>query len=72
MTPLERAQNLFNCLDHENEGTLTIEEFIAGYMERNVLMVKQDAFEQRQKLDCLILRGPLVPEIGADVSKQSR
>ena len=29
-TPLERAQNLFDCLDHKNENTLTKEEFIAG------------------------------------------
>jgi hypothetical protein len=63
-TPLERAQNLFNCLDHESEGNLTKEEFIAGYMERNVLMSKQDAQEQKQKLDGLILRGPLVPDSG--------
>ena len=32
-TPLERAQNLFNCIDHENEDTLTREEFIAGIIE---------------------------------------
>ena len=32
-TPLERAQNLFNCIEHENEDTLTREEFIAGIIE---------------------------------------
>ena len=47
LSPLERAQNLFNCLEHENEGSLTKEEFIAGYLERNVLMEKQDVQEQR-------------------------
>ena len=47
MSPLDRAQNLFNCLEHENEGSLTKEEFIAGYLERNVLMEKQDVQEQR-------------------------
>ena len=40
-TPLERAQNLFNCIEHANEFTLTKEEFIAGYLERNLLMEKQ-------------------------------
>ena len=47
LSPLDRAQNLFNCLEHENEGSLTKEEFIAGYLERNVLMEKQDIQEQR-------------------------
>ena len=47
LSPLDRAQNLFNCLEHENEGSLTKEEFIAGYLERNVLMEKQDTQEQR-------------------------
>ena len=47
LSPLDRAQNLFNCLEHENEGSLTKEEFIAGYLERNVLMEKQEVQEQR-------------------------
>ena len=67
-TPLERAQNLFNCIEHANESTLTKEEFIAGYLERNVLMEKQDAHEQSKKLDGLVLRGPLIPGLG-DIPK---
>ena len=63
-TPLERAQNLFDCLDHKNENTLTKEEFIAGYLERNVLLAKQDALDQQSKFDCLILRGPFINNIG--------
>lgn len=70
MSALERAQNLFNCIDHANEETLTKEEFIAGYLERNVLMVKQDAHEQRLRLDSLIFRGPLIPEPGQLKEKQ--
>ena len=62
--PLDRAQNLFNCIEHANELTLTKEEFIAGYLERNLLMEKQDAHEQKKKLDGLILRGPLIPDLG--------
>ena len=62
--PLDRAQNLFNCIDHANELTLTKEEFIAGYLERSLLMEKQDAHEQKKKLDGLILRGPLIPALG--------
>ena len=41
-TPLERAQNLFNCLDHEDEDTLTREEFIAGMM--SLIMMKLLAY----------------------------
>ena len=64
LTPLKRAQNLFNCLDHENEGTLTKEEFIEGYLERNTLLEKQDAQEQKIRLEGLVFRGPLIHEIG--------
>ena len=38
--------------------------FSLGYLERNVLLAKQDAHEQKQKLDCLILRGPFIPNVG--------
>lgn len=70
MSALERAQNLFNCIEHANEETLTKEEFIAGYLERNVLMEKQDAHEQRLRLDSLIFRGPLIPQVGQLKEKQ--
>ena len=29
----------------------------SSYMERNELMAKQDALEQKRKLNCLILKG---------------
>ena len=38
--------------------------FISGYLERNVLLAKQDALDQQQKIDCLILRGPFINNIG--------
>ena len=70
ISALERAQNLFNCIEHENENTLTKEEFIAGYLERNVLMEKQDAQEQKLRLDSLVFRGPLIPDPGEIQEKQ--
>ena len=35
---------------------------IEGYMERNSLLERQDAIEQRQHMDCLILRGSKIPD----------
>ena len=32
-----------------------------GYMERNELLAKQDAQEQKRRLDCLILKGSALP-----------
>ena len=40
-SPLERAQTLFAALDIDLDGTLTLEDFVRGYMERSVLMGKQ-------------------------------
>lgn len=60
MSARERAQNLFSALDFDGDGLLTMEEFIAGYMERSVLQAKQDAQEQRQHMDWLSIRGPRV------------
>ena len=40
-SPLERAQTLFAALDIDLDGTLTLEDFVRGYMERSVLMTKQ-------------------------------
>ena len=57
MSATERALNLFQALDINDDGLLTMEEFIAGYMERNVLQAKQDAQEQRQHKDWLSFRG---------------
>ena len=34
-----------------------------------MLLAKQDAHEQKQKLDCLILRGPLIPNVGEVCTK---
>jgi hypothetical protein len=36
---------------------LTLEEFVRGYAERNELLERQDALEQRRKLDSLVIRG---------------
>ena len=57
MSATERALNLFQALDINDDGLLTMDEFIAGYMERNVLQAKQDAQEQRQHKDWLSFRG---------------
>lgn len=62
-TPAERAKDLFEALDKSGDGFLTLEEFVKGYSERNELMARQDAQEQRRKLDCLLLRGSLVPNV---------
>ena len=59
-TAKERAESLFSALDKDNDGCLTKKEFITGYTRRSHLLRKQDADDQRRKLNCLILLGPLL------------
>ena len=59
-TAKERAESLFSALDKDNDGCLTKREFITGYTKRSHLLRKQDADDQKRKLNCLILLGPLL------------
>ncbi len=55
-TAEERARDLFQALDKNGDKFLTKEAFVQGYLERNELLARQDAQEQRRKLDFLVLR----------------
>ena len=57
---MERAESLFAALDRDNDGCLTKKEFFAGYTKRSVILKRQDADEQKRKLNCLLLHGPLL------------
>eukprot|EP00094_Tigriopus_californicus_P000624 TCALIF_00606-PA protein Name:"Similar to ncs-2 Neuronal calcium sensor 2 (Caenorhabditis elegans)" AED:0.38 eAED:0.38 QI:0/0.5/0/0.66/1/1/3/0/607 len=72
LSPEERAHDLFEALDKDGNGVLTMEEFINGYLERNELIAKQDAQEQKRKLNCLIFRGPAVPEDEEGILKEDK
>ena len=59
-TALERAASLFAALDRNNDGSLTRKEFVASYAQRGNILRRQDADEQRRRLNCLLLYGPHV------------
>ena len=59
-TPLERAASLFAALDRNNDGSLTRKEFVASYTQRSTILRRQDADEQKRRLNCLLLYGPHV------------
>ena len=48
--------------DHvrNNDGSLTRKEFVASYAQRGNILRRQDADEQRRRLNCLLLYGPHV------------
>ena len=59
-TPFERAASLFAALDRNNDGSLTRKEFVASYTQRGTILRRQDADEQKRRLNCLLLYGPHV------------
>ena len=59
-TPFERAASLFAALDRNNDGSLTRKEFVASYTQRGAILRRQDADEQKRRLNCLLLYGPHV------------
>ena len=64
-TPFERAASLFAALDRNNDGSLTRKEFVASYTQRGTILRRQDADEQKRRLNCLLLYGPhhTIPKI---------
>ena len=56
----ERAESLFSALDKDNDGCLTKAEFVNGYTKRSHILKKQDADDQRRKLNCLLLFGSVL------------
>ena len=59
-TAMERAESLFSALDRDNDGCLTKKEFLSGYNKRSLILRRQDADDQKRKLTCLLLYGPLL------------
>ena len=51
---------LLKAIDKDSDGSLDLEEFIDAYKRRTEILKKQDAMEQRKKLYCLIIYGPLI------------
>ena len=59
-TAMQRAESLFSALDKDNDGCLTKKEFVTGYNKRSHILKKQDADDQKRKLNCLILYGSVL------------
>ena len=55
-----RAQDLFSAIDKNNDGGLTLEEFLFASSRMTEVMKKQDAMEQKKKLSCLLLMSPVI------------
>merc|ERR1711974_553586 len=56
----QRAEELFEAIDKDSDGALTLEEFIDAYNRRTEILKRQDAMEQRKKQFCLIIYGTMV------------
>ena len=61
-TALQRAQDLFLALDKpRDEGAaLSLEEFLDASTRMTEIMRRQDAQEQKKKLNCLIFKSPMI------------
>ncbi len=70
LSAMERAQNLFKCIEHEHQDVLTKEEFVAGYLERNLLLEKQDVYEQNLRLNMLVFRGHFINQLDPDIKEK--
>ena len=46
------------AIDKDNDGSLTLEEFLDAYNRMAEILKRQDAMEQKKKLYCLIIYGP--------------
>ena len=50
----------FQAIDKDSDGALDLEEFIDAYKRRAEILKRQDAIEQKKKLYCLIIYGPVI------------
>ena len=55
-----RAEDLFSAIDKNNDGGLTLDEFLFASSRMTEVMKKQDALEQKKKLSCLLLMSPVI------------
>ena len=52
--------NTGQAIDKDNDGSLTLAEFLDAYNRMAEILKRQDAIEQKKKLFCLILFGPKI------------
>ncbi|XP_023337528.1 uncharacterized protein LOC111708396 [Eurytemora carolleeae] len=55
-----RAMEIFAAIDRDCQGTLNEEEFIEAYKKRSEILKRQDSMEQKKKMFCIILTGPII------------
>ena len=61
-TAIQRAQDLFLALDKpsDDQAALSLEEFLDASNRMTEIMKRQDAQEQKKKLNCLIFKSPMI------------
>ena len=50
----------FQAIDKNNDGSLTLEEFLNASSRMSEILKRQDALEQRKKLSCLLFMSPFI------------
>ena len=48
------------ALDKDNDGSLSLQEFLDASNRMAEIMKRQDAQEQKKKLNCLIFKSPII------------
>ena len=74
-SPKARAEDLFlvwhlihtfafiifsQAIDKNNDGSLTLDEFLSASSRMSEILKRQDALEQRKKLTCLLFMSPII------------
>lgn len=50
----------FQAIDKNNDGSLTLDEFLSASSRMSEILKRQDALEQRKKLTCLLFMSPII------------
>ena len=58
--PILNNFNIDQAISKENDGSLTLEEFLDANSRMAEILKRQDAIEQKKKLFCLIIYGPKI------------
>ena len=53
-------KHYFQAIDKNNDGSLTLDEFLSASSRMSEILKRQDALEQRKKLTCLLFMSPII------------
>ena len=58
--PYLSFHHYFQAIDKNNDGSLTLDEFLSASSRMSEILKRQDALEQRKKLTCLLFMSPII------------